>query len=289
MRPARPRRTAPAALLALLGLALADGRPAPAHHTNVVQYVFQRVGEAKAGPFDVVLTASQPEPASKGGKKLSPAEERRLLENFTHRFKAEILSTAPVPPLRVRLRFTQEGWSHAFALERGPGGDPAYSANVTLGPRGRYEVEALIEGGTPAQSWRASFTFDYGYEKLKDVMQALLRGLDRLGREALTLGLDGEIVPPAKEAEIKKQAARFRELVPWVAELRRGAGQEAYEAEALKLLGRAREAEAAAARADYAALAARLAAVRAACESCHRIFQQADAAGKTPRLPPPGP
>lgn len=71
-----------------------------------------------------------------------------------------------------------------------------------------------------------------------------------------------ENVRPAKEAEIKKQAARFRELVPWVAKLRRGAGQEAYEAEARKFLGHAREAEAG--REDYAALAVRLAAVRIA-------------------------
>ncbi|MBI3026316.1 MAG: hypothetical protein HYY66_11700, partial [Candidatus Tectomicrobia bacterium] len=87
MRPACPLRTT---LLALLGLALADGRPAPAHHMNVVQCVFRRGGEAKAGPFDVVLTASQPEPASKGGKTLSPAEAHKLLDKFAHRFKAEI-------------------------------------------------------------------------------------------------------------------------------------------------------------------------------------------------------
>lgn len=279
------RRAAPLALGVLLGLVLASGRPAPAHHTSVIQYVVQRVGEAKAGPFDVVLTATPPKAAGAGSKKLSPAEAHKLIGDFTHRFKAEILSTSPVPPLRVRLRFTQEGWSRTFVLSREPGKDPAYSANVALGPRGEYAVEAILEDGSPARTRRASLSFDYPYEKLKEVMQALLRSLDRLGRKALTLGLDGEIVPPAREAEVRKEAARLRDLVPWVVQLRRGAGQETFEAEAEKLLARVKEAEAAAARADYAALAARLAAARAACEGCHRIFQQADAEGKMPELP----
>ena len=284
----RPAPLALASLATLAALGLVSGLPAPAHHTNVMQYVFQRVGEAKAGPFDVVLTAGRPRLTAAGGKELTPAEEHKRLEGFTHRFQAEILSASPVPPLRVRLRFTQEEWSRTFALERAAGKGAVYSANVTLGPRGRYEVEALLEGGSPAQSWRASFAFDHDYEKLKDVMQALLRSLERLGKEALTLGLDGEIVPPAKQAQVQGLAVRFRELVPWAGRLREGASQERYEAEVRKPLDRAKEAEAAAARADYAALAARLADVRAACESCHRLFQQADAAGRDPKLPPAG-
>ena len=283
-----PASIALASLAALTALGLVSGLPASAHHTNVMEYVFQRVGEAKAGPFDVVLTAGRPKLTTAGGKKLTPVEEHKRLEGFTHRFQAEILSTSPAPPLRVRLQFAQEEWSRTFVLERETGKDAVYSANVTLGPRGRYAVEALLEGGSPAQGWRASFAFDHDYEKLKDVMQALLRGLERLGRETLTLGLDGESVPPAKQAQVKGLAVHFRELVPWAGQLREGAGQERYEAEVRKLFDRAKEAEAAATRADYASLAARLAAVRAACESCHRIFQQADAAGKEPKLPSTG-
>ena len=235
--------------------------PAPAHHTNVVQYVFQRVGEGKAGPFEVVLTATRPKIAAPDGKKLTPAEEHKLLEGITHRFQAEVRPgpAAPQGPIQVRLRFTQEEWSRTFTLPREPGAEPIHAANVTLGPRGRYEVQAIVEAGAPARRWEASLSFDYDYEKLKDVMRALLRGLDRLGRETLTLGLDGEAVPPAKEAQIRKLAKRFQELAPWAAELREGAAQETYEAEAKKLIAAAAEAGAAAARADYAALAARLA------------------------------
>ena len=269
-------------------LALAPARPAPAHHTNVIQYVFQRVGTAQAGPHEVVLTASRPK--APAGTALTLEEEHKLVGKATHRFQAEVLSASPVPPLRVRLRFAGEEWSREFALERQPGADPVFAANVALGPKGKYAVEAVLEeAATAGRSYRASFSFDFSYEGLKEVMRALRRSMDRLGRETLTLGLDGEIVPPAKHAEIRKLAARFREMAPLAVDFRQGARQELYAAEGGKLAAAAQKVEAAAAKGDFTALTARLAEARAACESCHRIFQEADASGKAPQSPPKGP
>jgi hypothetical protein len=116
-------------------------------------------------------------------------------------------------------------------------------------------------------------------------MAALETAFLRLGAQTLALGLDGEFVPPKTEKVIRRQAVRFKELIPWMANLREGAAQEVYEDRAAKLLEIAENIETAARKADYGTLAYRLADARAVCAACHKIFQEADSTGTLPRLP----
>jgi len=290
MRAGVAQRTAGVALV--LAALLAGGPPAPAPHTRALRYILQRVGEQVVGGLAIELTAFPPRLEAAAEKALSPEEKHKRLAGFTHRFEIKVREAKspfrPLEGLRVRLRLSQEGWEKTFDLPPvSSGGEPAYAANVALGPRGPYEVTAEVERGSGERA-AAAFSFEYDYETVKEVMAALQEALAALGRETLTLGLDGEFVPPQTEARIQKRAARFKGLIPWIVNLRAGAAQELYVARAERLLGAAGEIESAAGRADWTAVAVGLASARAACESCHRIFQEADSTGKLPRLPPKG-
>jgi len=277
-----------AGLLAILML-LSLGVRASAHHTSAIGYLFQKVGEWESRDLTLVLVATPPRLPDAERARLSPAEAHKRLAGFTHRFQVTVSrkgkTPKPLPGLRVRLRFSGDEWERTFplhpAMEKG---EPAYAANLTLGPRGAYRVVAEARAGGKLLA-KAAFSFDYDYESLKEVMNDLQALLAGLGRDALTLGLDGEAVPPRKTARLRKQAARFRALVPWTVNLRAGAAQNLYEEEAAKLLEAAEAIAAAAGRRDPGAVVDGLAAARRACVRCHEIFQEADATGGPPKIP----
>lgn len=280
-----------------LALALALPGPLPAHHTSAITYVYQRVGEQTAGCYKIELAATPPKLTLPNTDRLSRSATHGKLDAFTHRFEIEVrrqIDLVPALGPGVRLRFSGEGWSETFPLAPFTRkGAPAWGANVTLGPRGAYGVTAIIEnigpGGcdTPhiGKTLVVKFSFDYDYETNKQTMGALKDTLDKLGSMTLTLGLDGEFVPPLVEERVKKLAAKFKALVPWMVNLREGAAQPVYEDRAAKLLEVAEGIDGDAKKANWDALVHRLAEARAVCSACHKIFQEADSTGSLPNLP----
>lgn len=273
-------------------------REGSAHHTSHISYVFQKVGEKTVGCFSVELVATPPQLKGAKGQNLSKAERHKKLEGFTHRFRVivrdEMKDQTPISGLIVRARFSTEGWEKTFPLQPlTENGDPAYAANVGLGPRGPYEVAVTLQGSRasscekigPGETLTAKIAFDNDYESLREVMDALMKTMDLLGRETLTAGLDGEIVPPGKKARIRRLAVRFNKLVPWTVSLREGAAQNIYEDRAARMLELSEQMTAAANQADFDTLIRRIADVRGVCTNCHEIFQEADATGKLPKLP----
>lgn len=295
-RPLRPQLIFFRASLAL-AIVLALPGPLPAHHTSAITYVYQRVGEQAAGCYKIELAATPPRLALPNADRLSRSETHQKLDAFTHRFEIEVrrqIDLVPVHGPSVRLRFSGEGWGETFPLVPFTRkGTSAWGANVALGPRGAYGVTATIENIGPGgcdsphtgRTLAVKFSYDYDYETNKQAMNALKDTLDKLGAMTLTLGLDGEFVPPRVEEGVNKQATKFKALVPWVVNLREGAAQPVYEDRAAKLLEAAEGIEAAAKKADWGALVHRLAEARAVCAACHEIFQEADSTGSNPKLP----
>ncbi len=276
-----------------------SSRNGHAHHTSGVSYVLQKVGERTVGCFSVEMIATPPRLMWVDEKTIPKKEKHKRLDRFTHRFQVIVRNESdakPVPGLGVRATFTGDEWEKTFHLRPfTENGVSTYAANVALGPRGSYRVRISIEKIhspgcekiRPGQTLTAKLSFDNDFETLKEVMQALLNTLDQLGRAALTAGLDGELVPPQKEQQIRKLGRRFGKLIPWMANLREGAAQELYEDRAARLLEISEQIEASAAKGDMSELVHRLAAARSVCVNCHDIFQEADSAGTPPRIPGP--
>ena len=118
-------------------------------------------------------------------------------------------------------------------------------------------------------------------------MRDLENALANLGRETLTLGLDGEPVSQLKARQINQLAVKFKYFVPWISNLREGEAQELYDGYTRKLLDLAEIIEINAREPDYDRLAGNLAAARTLCSECHQIFQEADSTGKPVKLPAP--
>ena len=129
----------------------------------------------------------------------------------------------------VKLKFAQNEWEKTFTLKRFQKGKQIiYGANVKLGEKGPYTITAVISGLAP-HPIRAQFSFDFDPESVKDVMRDLEKTLANLGRETLTLGLDGKSIPRRKEHQIERLAEKFRYLVPWILNLWEGEAQELYD------------------------------------------------------------
>ena len=187
--------------------------------------------------------------------------------------------------LDLKLKFVQNDWEKTFTLKRFQKGKQIiYGANVKLGEKGPYAVTAVISGLAP-HPIRAQFSFDFDPESVKDVMKDLEKTMANLGRETLTLGLDGEFVPREKERHIQRLAEKFRYFVPWISNLREGEAQELYDGLTRKLLDLAQIMEKSAKKPDFDRLAENLAAARALCSKYHQIFQEADSTGKPIQLP----
>ena len=301
--PSRPKHnfssTRRRALWAAIALALPLGLlpPSAAHHTSRISYVYQEVGEKPSDCYSIKLAATPPKWTPGKGGKISPGALHKKMSAFSHRFLLHLRRWRDLKAIGgpgVWLTFERDDWRKTFRLRRSlVGGEPAYAANVALGPRGAYAVTARIEGAPHSGCKKipkggkisVNFEFENDYESLKEVMTALESALLGLAKRTLTLGLDGEFVPPRAEKRIRDQAARLKDLVQWTVNLREGAAQEIYEDRAARLLEVTEGIEAAARKADYGGIVRRLGAARAACVGCHDIFQEADATGGPPKLP----
>lgn len=264
----------------------------PAHHTSSISYIFQEVGKQKIGNIKIELNAMPPRLIKTNNQK-SIQHVHKILSRFTHRFEMRVTndkSGGPPPgKLDVKLEFAQDEWDKTFKLKRfRKDKQIIYGANVKLGEKGPYAITAVISGLAP-HPVRTRFSFDFDPESVKDVMKDLERILAKLGRETLTLGLDGEFIPRRKERQIKQLSEKFKFFVPWTSNLREGEAQELYDGLTRKLLDVAETIEINAKKPDYDRLAENLAAARTLCSKCHRIFQEADSTGKPVRLPAPSP
>ena len=187
--------------------------------------------------------------------------------------------------LDLKLKFVQNDWGKTFTLKRSrKDKQEIYGANVKLGEKGPYTITAVISGLAPHPT-RTRFSFDFDPESVKGVMRDLKNTLANLGRETLTLGLDGEFVPREKERHIQRLAKKFRYFVPWISNLREGEAQEFYDGLTRKLLDLAEIMTKNAQKPDYDRLAENLAAARTLCSRCHQIFQEADSTGIPIQLP----
>ncbi|MFQ5694171.1 MAG: hypothetical protein ACE5IM_14180, partial [Nitrospinota bacterium] len=230
----RKRKTARAGaaalvLLGVMALYPIPGDKAAAHHTSAMPYTFQRLGDRTVRGYVVDLLSMAPRMIPGKGRRggIDVEEVHKKLARYTHRFMVSVhhAKTAdPVPRLDVHLTLAQKGWKKRVRMQpTSETGQPAYAANVALGPRGPYDllVEIRPVPGMPlpaAASFtpevRLTFAFDYAYERLKDVMQAMAETLASLGNEALTLGLDGEIVGPDRLESLKAKTIQLRRLAP---------------------------------------------------------------------------
>lgn len=189
----------------------------------------------------------------------------------------------------MKLKFTQNEWEKTFTLKRFRKGKQEISgANIILGEKGPYTITAAISGLAP-HPIQTRFSFDFDSGSVKDVMKDLEKILANLGRETLTLGLDGDFIPRRKERQIEQLAEKFSYFVPWISNLREGEAQELYDGYTQKLLDVAETIEINAKKPDYDRLAGNLAAARTLCSECHRIFQEADSTGEPVRLPAASP
>ncbi len=260
---------------------------ASAHHTSSIAYILQEVGRKKVGGVEMELRAMPPRLTGRAGAQESPRNAHDLLSRFTHRFEMRVTGNpggeATPPKVDVQILFAQDEWRKTFSMKRLSEERPdTYGANVRLGEKGPYAVTATIFGLSPSPL-RARFSFDFDPESVRSAMRDLAKTLSHLGCETLTLGLDGQAVPPQKERRIRNLAARFRYLAPWVSNLREGEEQELYDGFAQRLRDLAATIAASVQKADYDRLAGNLAAARALCSKCHRIFQEADSTGKPVR------
>lgn len=284
-----PRASIGLALLLIACVPLLP-RHASAHHTSSIAYVLQEVGRKKVGGVEMELRAMPPRLVGGAGARESPEAAHDILSRFTHRFEMRVTrepgGAAPPPGAEVRILFVQDEWRKTLSLKRLPKARPdTYGANVRLGERGAYAVTATIFGLSPSPL-RARFSFDFDPESVRGAMRDLEKTLARLGRETLTLSLDGQPVPPQREARIRKLAARFRYLAPWISNLREGEEQALYDGIARRLRDLADAIAGSVQKGDYDRLAGNLAAARAVCSQCHRVFQEADSTGKPVRKPP---
>ncbi len=264
-------------------------RNSPAHHTSSIAYVLQEVGKKKIGNIEIELNTMPPRLIKHRNTPKSLGHTHKLLSRFTHRFEMRISnakdSNYSTRKIDVKLEFVQNEWEKTFTLKRFQKGKQIiYGANVKLGEKGPYTITAVISGLAP-RPIRAQFSFDFDPESVKDVMRDLKNTLANLGRETLTLGLDGKFVPRGKERQIEQLAKKFRYFIPWISNLREGEAQELYDDLTRKLLDLAETMKKNAQKPDYDRLAENLAAVRTLCSQCHQIFQEADSTGKPVRLP----
>lgn len=260
-----------------------------AHHTSSISYILQEVGKKKIENVEIELNATPPRLIKTNIQK-SIQHVHKILSRFTHRFEMRILrhdrGISSPKKLDVKLKFTQNEWEKTFTLKSfRKDKQKIYGANVKLFEKGPYSITAVISGLTP-HPLQTRFSFDYDPESVKDVMKDLEKNLANLGRDTLTLGLDGEPVSSQKERQIEQLAKKFRYFVPWISNLREGEAQELYDDLTRKLLDLAEMIEKNAKKPDYDRLAENLAAARTLCSRCHRIFQEADSAGKPVKLPP---
>ena len=264
-------------------------RNSPAHHTSSIAYVLQEVGKKKIGNIEIELNTMPPRLIKHRNAPKSLEHTHKLLSRFTHRFEMRILNDKNGGPtskkLDVKLKFVQSEWEKTFSLNRfRKDKQEFYGANVKLGEKGPYTITAVISGLAP-HPIRAQFSFDFDPESVKDVMRDLEKTMANLGRETLTLGLDGKSIPRRKEHQIGQLAEKFRYLVPWISNLREGEAQEFYDGLTRKLLDLTEIMEKSAQKPDFDRLAENLAAARALCSKCHQIFQEADSTGKPIQLP----
>ena len=274
--------------LLLLGVVFSHGH-STAHHTSSIAYIHQEVGEKKTGNFEIQLNAMPPRLRKQGNAPESIEQAHKLLSRFTHRFEIRIENTKIDKPvtkkLDVKLKFTQNEWERTFTLGRfRKDKREIYGANVELGEKGPYAITTTISGLAP-HPVSARFSFDFDPESVKDVMRDLEKNLASLGRETLTLGLDGEFISRQKERHIQRLTEKFDYFVPWISNLREGEAQELYDDLTRKLLDLAEVMKKNAQKPDYDRLAGNLAAARTLCSRCHRIFQEADSTGKPVKLP----
>ena len=283
-------RCLPMSLLFLLLLTMAFfPRNSPAHHTSSIAYILQEVGKKKIGNIGIELNSMPPRLIKHRNSPKSLGHTHKLLSRFTHRFEMRISnakdSNYSTRKIDVKLEFAQNEWKKTFTLKRFQKGKQIiYGANVKLGEKGPYTITAVISG-LATHPIRAQFSFDFDPESVKDVMRDLEKTLANLGRETLTLGLDGESIPRRKEHQIEQLAKKFRYFIPWISNLREGEAQELYDGLTRKLLDLAETMKKNAQKLDYDRLAENLAAARALCSKCHQIFQEADSTGKPIQLP----
>ena len=261
----------------------------PAHHTSSISYIFQEVGKQQIGNIKIELNAMPPRLIKTNTQK-SIQHVHRILSRFTHRFEMRVTNgkngNSPPGKLDVKLKFTQGEWDKTFTLKWFRKDEQViYGANVKLVEKGPYTITAVISGLTP-RPIQTRFSFDFDPESVKDVMRDLEKTLAKLGRKALTLGLDGEPVSRHKARQINQLAIKFRYFVPWISNLREGEAQALYDDLTRKLLDLAEIIEISARKPDYDRLAGNLAAARTLCSECHQVFQEADSAGKPVKLPP---
>ena len=189
----------------------------------------------------------------------------------------------------MKLNFTQNESGKTFTLKSfRKDKQKIFGANVKLGEKGPYVITTTMSG-LASHPVSVRFSFDFDPESVKDVMKDLEKNLADLGRETLTLGLDGEPVPRQKERHIQRLTEKFGYFVPWISNLREGEAQELYDDLTQKLLGLAETMKTNAQKQDYDRLAGNLAAARNICPQCHRIFQEADSTGKPVKLLPSSP
>ena len=215
-------------------------RNSPAHHTSSIAYVLQEVGKKKIGNIEMELNTMPPRLITRRTTPKSLEHTHKLLSRFTYRFEMRISRHNEGVPftknLDVKLKFTQNEWEKTFTLQRFEKGKQIiYGANVKLDETGPYAITAIISG-ISSHPIRAQFSFDFDPESVKDVMRDLEKTMANLGRETLTLGLDGKSIPRRKEHQIGQLAEKFRYLVPWISNLREGEAQELYDGLTRKLL-----------------------------------------------------
>ena len=264
-------------------------RNSPAHHTSSIAYILQEVGKKNIGSTEIELNVMPPRLIKHRNAPKSLGHTHKLLSRFTHRFEMRISnakdSNYSTRKIDVKLKFAQNEWEKTFTLKRFQKGKQIiYGANVKLGEKGPYTITAVISGLAP-HLIRAQFSFDFDPESVKDVMRDLEKTLANLGRETLTLGLDGKSIPRRKEHQIGQLAEKFRYLVPWISNLREGEAQELYDGLTRKLLDLTEIMEKNAKKPDFDRLAENLAAARTLYSKCHQIFQEADSTGKPIQLP----
>ncbi len=264
-------------------------RNSPAHHTSSIAYVLQEVGKKKIGNIEIELNTMPPRLIKHRNITQSLGHTHKLLSRFTHRFEMRISnaknSNYSTRKIDVKLKFVQNEWGKTFTLKKfRKDKQKIYGANVRLGEKGPYTITAIISG-ISSHPTRTRFSFDFDPESVKSVMRDLEKTMAKLGRETLTLGLDGKSIPRRKEHQIGQLAEKFRYLVPWISNLREGEAQELYDGLTRKLFDLAQIMEKSAQKPDYDRLAENLAAVRTLCSQCHQIFQEADSTGKPIQLP----
>ncbi|MFQ5914991.1 MAG: iron transporter [Nitrospinota bacterium] len=273
--------------------------PLRAHHLTQFTYTWMQVGKADVDGYRVTLIVKPPE-RSVGikslGEKENPEAPHRALKGFTHHFQAyveDLRLREPVPYLDVTLSARkEEGFREDFILrprfeERGF----HYGGNVRLTRRGKYELLVILaprhlilsEHSRRRREFfrtrQVKFEFEYGYQKLKELMKDLFGRFSNVSEQLMVLGLRA----PAEASTLQSVARGAKEmnrLAALIPELRFGEAQSRFLALAKNLGektgGLANLLESG--KADEAVWA--LVEVRKSCGACHQIFREGELAGR---------